>query len=152
MSNIVIRRCSVTEIEQSTTLPELLAEYGRESSIPELGPSAPCMETYRQMAASGVLHAVGAFSPELVGIATILIFGIPHYSGRRIASMESFFVAPEARGGGTGIKLLRAAEQCALDHGATALMVSAPVGSRLAAVMSRSSYRQTNQVFTKGLK
>ena len=151
MENIVIRPCTLEEIEQSATLPELLAEYGRESSIPELGKSSPCMTTYRQMAASGVLHVIGAFSPELVGIAAVLIFGIPHYAGRRIASMESIFVTSSARRGGTGLKLLHAAEQCAREQGAMALMVSAPVGGRLATVMSRSGYRETNRVFTRGL-
>lgn len=151
-TKIVIRPCTIEEIEQSATLPELLAEYGRESSIPELGPSAPCMQTYRQMAASGVLHAIGAFAPELVGVATVLVFSLPHYAGRRVASMESLFVMPSARPGGTGKKLLNAAEQCAREHGSTALMVSAPVGGRLAKVLlSSSSYRETNRVFTRGL-
>lgn len=149
---IIIRPCSVAEIEQSATLPEMLAAYGCESSIPELGPSSPCMKTYREMAACGVLHVIGAFSPELVGVATILIFGLPHYAGRRVASMESFFVSPAARRFGTGIKLLRAAETHARELGAMALMVSAPVDGRLAALLPRTAgYRETNRVFTKGL-
>lgn len=151
-SHVVIRPCTVAEIEQSETLPELLAAYGRESSIHELGQSAPCMQTYRQMAAAGVFHAIGAFSPELVGVATLIVYGLPHYAGRRIASMESIFVAPDARRFGTGLKLLRAAEQCAHELGAMALIVSAPVGGRLAELLPRTSgYRETNRVFTKGL-
>jgi len=151
-SPLVIRHCTVAEIEQSGALPELLAAYGDESSIPEIGQPSPCMETYRGMAASGVLHFVGAFSPELVGVVSVLVFGLPHYAGRRVASIESFFVAPHARHGGTGIRLLRSAEELARGLGAQALMVSAPVGSRLAKVMTRTAgYRPTNQVFTRGL-
>lgn len=148
---IIIRPCTLAEIEQSATLPELLAEYGRESAIPELGPSSPCLTTYRQLAASGVLHVIGAFSPDLVGIAAVLVFGLPHYAGRRVASLESIFVTPTYRNGGTGLKLLRAAEDCAREQGAMALMVSAPVGGRLETVISRSNYRSTNRVFTRGL-
>lgn len=149
---VVIRPCTLAEIEQSVELARLLVKYGAESSIAEIGTPAPCMATYRSMAASGVLHIVGAFDPELVGFASVLIIGLPHYAGRRVASMESFFVTPKARGGGTGIHLLRAAEELARDLGAQALMVSAPVGGRLASVMERTAgYRETNRVFTRGL-
>lgn len=149
--NIVIRPCTLEEIEQSATLPELLAEYGEESSIPEFGEISARMDIYRGMEASGALHAIGAFSPELVGVATLLIYGLPHYAGRPVAAMESFFVSPAARRFGTGIKLLRAAEQRAQDLGATVLMVSAPVGGRLAQVLPRTGYRETNRVFVRGL-
>ena len=148
---MIIRPCTLDEIEHSPRLAEVLEAYGRESSIAELGPSSPDMATYRQMAASGIWHAIGAFAPELVGIATVLVFGLPHYAGRRVASMESIFVLPAFRGGGAGLKLLRAAEQCAREQGASALMVSTPAGSRLESVMARSSYRATNRVFTMGL-
>jgi GNAT superfamily N-acetyltransferase len=146
-----IRICTIAEIEQCGALPELLAAYGEESSISELGEVNPCFETYRAMEASGVLHIVGAFAPGLVGLASLLVYGLPHYSGRRICAMESFFVAAAARRGGTGINLLRAAEARARELGATALMVSAPVDGRLASVLPRSGYRETNRVFLKGL-
>lgn len=148
---ITVRSCTLEEIERSPTLADLLSAYGKESALSELGKSSPCMDTYRQMAASGVLHAIGAFAPELIGLATVLVFGLPHYGGKKIASMESIFVLPEFRRGGTGLKLLRAAEDCAKGNGAAALMVSAPIGSRLEKVMSHSNYRATNCVFTKRL-
>jgi GNAT superfamily N-acetyltransferase len=150
---IDIRACTLEEIEQSELLPELLAAYGQESSIPELGPSSPCMATYRAMAASGVLHVIGAFAPGLVGVVTVLIYGLPHYDGRRTATLESFYVLPSARHGGTGLRLLHAAEALAAEQGAQALMVSAPAGGRLASVMERTAgYRETNRVFTRGLE
>lgn len=130
----------------------MLASYGKESQIPELGAVGANMDAYRDMEARGAMHAVGAFSPELVGLATLLIYGLPHYSGRMVAAMESFFVMPSARRGGTGIKLLRAAEQRAAELGATALLVSAPVGSRLEKVLPRTGFRETNRIFLRVLK
>lgn len=148
---ITIRPCTVAEVEASGALLELLESYGFESNIQELGSVDACFITYRQMEASGALHVLGVFAPHLVGLASLVVYGLPHYAGRRICAMESFFVAPHARRGGTGIKLLRAAEARALELGATALMVSAPVGGRLASVLPRTGYRETNRVFLRAL-
>lgn len=148
---IIIRPCTVAEIEQSATLTGLLAAYEHESRIPELGSVGANMAAYRDMEARGAMHAVGAFAPELVGLATLLVYGLPHYAGRMVAAMESFFVMPSARRGGTGIKLLRAAEQRATELGATALLVSAPVGSRLEKVLPRTGFRETNRIFLRVL-
>lgn len=147
----IIRACTIAEVEQAGALPELLAAYGDESRIPEFGEVSACFETYRVMEASGALHILGAFAPDLVGLASLLVYGLPHYAGRRVCAMESFFVAPTARRGGTGLNLLRAAEARARELGAAALMVSAPVDGRLASVLPRSGYRETNRVFLKGL-
>lgn len=147
----IIRACTVAEIEQSATLEDLLSAYEQESHIPELGSVGANMAAYRDMEARGAMHAVGAFSPELVGLATLLIYGLPHYAGRMVAAMESFFVMPSARRGGIGIKLLRAAEQRASELGATALLVSAPVGGRLEKVLPRTGFRETNRIFLRVL-
>lgn len=149
---LTVRLCSVAEVEQSGALGELLAAYGAESRVAEFGEVVANFDMYRQMEANGALHIVGAFAgDELVGLASLLVYGLPHYGGRRVCAMESFFVAPAARRGGTGLKLLRAAEARAKELGATALMVSAPVNGRLAQVLPRSGYRPTSQVFVRGL-
>lgn len=147
----VIRPCTVAEVERAGTLPALLAQYGEESRIPEFGEASASFEIYRAMEAAGALHLVGIFAPYLVGFASLLVYDMPHYQGRRISTMESLFVAQHARGGGTGLRLLRAAEARAKELGAIALMVSAPVGGRLAKVLPRSGYRQTNEVFMRAL-
>lgn len=148
---IVIRKCTVAEVEQAGALQELLAAYGDESRIQEMGEVSASFEMYRQMEAGGALHIIGAFGPDLVGLASLLVYGLPHYAGRRVCAMESFFVTPSARRGGTGIRLLRAAEDRARELGAAALMVSAPVGGRFARVLPRTGYRETNRVFVRGL-
>jgi GNAT superfamily N-acetyltransferase len=150
-TELIIRPCTVAEVERAGALPELLEWYGAESRIDEFGPVSPCFDVYRQMEANGALHVVGVFAPELVGLASLLIYGLPHYAGRKICTMESFFVSPDARRGGTGLKLLRAAEARAVELGAVALMVSAPAGGRLASVLPRRGYRKTNEVFLRAL-
>lgn len=148
---IEIHPCTVTDIEQADTLQQLLANYGRESCIPELGEASANFDMYRAMEGTGLLHVIGAFGPELVGFAVLIVYGLPHYGGRMVCSMESFFVAPEARRSGAGLKLLRAAESRARELGASALMISSPVGGRLAKVLPRSGYRETNRIFLRGL-
>ena len=148
---MVIRPTTVAEVHVAGMLPDLLAAYAAESSIPELGEVCPAFDTYYGMEAAGALHLIGAFDTELVGLVSMLVYGLPHYANRRICTLESFFVMPGARHGGTGIKLLRAAEARAVELGAAALMVSAPAGGRLAQVLPRSGYRQTNEVFLRAL-
>lgn len=151
-SPLIVRRCSIAEIGESGLLPELVQAYAAESRIPELGEVSAQIETYRAMEASGAMFPIGAFGPRLVGVATLLVYGLPHYAGRRVATMESFFVLPAARRTGAGLKLLHAAEQLAGELGATAFLVTAPVGGRLARVLPRSGYRETNRIFIRSLQ
>src|SRR5690606_25759760 len=96
---IDIRPCTVADVEAAGALGELLGSYAAESSMPELGPVSAQFEAYRAMEAAGAVHVIGAFGPGLVGVATLLVYGLPHYGGRRVCSMESFFVLPAARRG-----------------------------------------------------
>ena len=148
----MIRVCTVAEIESAPTLPDMLLAYGEESRIPEMGEPEASFATYRAMERSGGLHIVGAFDPELIGFAIVLVYGLPHYGGRLVGSLESFFVGPADRRHGAGLQLLHAAEDLARDLGAIALLVGAPVGSRLDTVMQHNAaYRPTNRVFTRSL-
>mgnify|MGYP005608328559 FL=1 len=153
MLNVQIRKCTVGDVEQCDALAGMLSAYGRESSIPEIGESCANMAMYHMLEASGALHILGAFvDGQLVGMASLMINQLPHYAGRTVAVTESLFVAPEHRPGGTGMQLLRAVEAYAKDKGAVALLVSAPSGGRLTKVLPRSGYRESNQVFVRGLQ
>lgn len=146
-----IRPCTVADMERAPNLYDLLAEYGRESAIDELGAPVPQMETYRQLEAAGVLHLLGAFrGGDLVGFLIMVVSVLPHF-GKCVASTESYFVASHARKGGTGLKLLREAETLACRLGAVALFVSTPKGARLETVLSAKGYRETNRVFFRSL-
>lgn len=139
-------------MERAPNLAELLAEYGAESSIDDLGPPSVQIETYRQMEAVGALQLLGAFQGnDLVGFLVMIVSMLPHY-GARVASTESFFVAGNARKSGAGLRLLHEAEQLARNLGAAGFFVSAPKGSKLAAVLdAHKAYRETNRVFFRGL-
>lgn len=149
--NAIIRPCAVSDIEQAPRLAELLAAYGEESHIPELGDPEPCFATYRAMEAAGAVRVIGSFAPDMVGFVILLVYGLPHYAGRRVGTLESFFVLPEARQSGAGMKLLHAAEVLAAEMGATGLLVSAPLDGRLDAILPRSGYRPTNRIYVRSL-
>ena len=136
----IIRTCTVAEIEQSATLEDLLSAYEQRVAFRSSVLSVANMAAYRDMEARGAMHAVGAFSPELVGLATLLIYGLPHYAGRMVAAMESFSSCPPLAEAALASKLLRAAEQRASELGATALLVSAPVGGRLERCCLRTGF------------
>lgn len=147
----IIRPCTVAEIEQAPRLDALLAAYGEESHIPELGEPEPCFATYRAMEAAGAVQIIGAFAPDLVGVVILLVYGLPHYAGRKVGTLESFFVLPEARQSGAGMKLLHAAEARAAELGANGLLVSAPLDGRLDAILPRSGYRASNRIYVRSL-
>lgn len=151
MREITIRLCTVAELEQSSAFSALLEQYAAECCIPELGKPHARLDIYRAMEAGG-MQVIGAFSDgELIGVATVISYGLPHYDARRIAVTESLFVRPDARAGGTGTKLLHFCEDYAREIGAIAFMVSAPAGERLSWVLPKCGYRETNQVFLKAL-
>lgn len=152
MTQITIRPITADEFEQADNLVELLAEYAVESAIPGLGEINVQFDTYRQMEAAGVLHTLGAFRGNtMVGFLSFLVSVLPHY-GALTATSESFFVAQNERAGGTGLRLLKAAQAQAKELGAVGLLVSAPAGGRLAQVLPRLGFEQTNEVYFKGLQ
>lgn len=150
MAPIEIRRCPFAEIEHAPHLAALMAEYGAESAMPELGPQSPQFATYRMLEQAGTMRAVGAFQGgDLVGFIIVLVAVLPHF-GKRVASTESFFVAQGVRKGGAGLRLLCEAERLAQELGAVGFFVSAPVGGQLESVMPKAGYRETSTIFYRG--
>jgi GNAT superfamily N-acetyltransferase len=147
--SVIIRRCSVAEVEQNANFPALAKEYAAESAIHGLPAPVEKIASYRLIEQSDCFHCYGAFLDEaLIGFVVVLTPVIPHY-GIAIAVCESFFVGQAHRKSGAGIKLLRAAERHARDARSPGLLVSAPCGGRLARVLPHLGYRETNRVFFK---
>lgn len=150
-----IRPCTVADLEASPNCDELLGEYTAESAIAEMGSTVRrnTLAPYRALEASGAFHALGAFDGNrIVGFITFILAPLPHFQGRLVASTESFFVTAAYRKAGLGLALLRAAEERAEGVGATALLMSAPLGSRLAQILDASDrYRETSRVFVRAL-
>lgn len=149
---VEIRTCTVAEIEAAPNIAEVLAEYARDSSLPELGQGQAQFDAYRALEASGMFHPIGAFdSRRIVGFILPIVVKLPHY-GVVAATVESFFVPLACRSKGLGLKLLAFAEDLARRLGAKALLISAPIGSRLAQVLARRKrYRHSNNTFVVAL-
>ena len=147
---MIIRECTISELEQEPNIHTILDEYAAESSIKGLPTPKALVQTYKNLEASGALHVIGAYiNSTLIGYITVLSPVMPHYSAV-VSVTESYFVMAEYRSTGAGLKLLRAAEQYAESIGSAGLLVSAPTGGRLAEVLPRVGYNLTNQVFFKG--
>jgi GNAT superfamily N-acetyltransferase len=144
---VVVQPCTIADIREAGTFPQLAAEYAAESLIDGMPSPMPDWDAYAALEAAGRLFAFGAaINGALVGFLGLLIAKVPRYA-EPIATTESFFVAEAHRKGGAGLKLLRAAEAKAREVGAAGVLVSAPTGGRLAEVLPRSGYRETNRVF-----
>lgn len=145
--SITVKKCTVAEIEQNPNFPSLAKEYAAEAAIHGLPAPDEKIAAYRIIERSGLFQGYGAFLGEiLIGFIAVLTPIIPHY-GVAITVTESFFVALAHRKSGAGIKLLRAAEQHAKDARSPGLLLSAPSGGRLAGILPRLGYRETNRVF-----
>lgn len=144
----MIRKMSVVEMEAQPNLAELFDAYSAESSTNGMPAYNAQIDVYRGLEAAGVLHIFGAINDgKLVGFICLLVTIVPHYA-RTIATTESYFVAPEHRSSGAGIKLLRTAEAFAESIGAAGMFVSAPINGKLAQVMdAMDDYRETNRVY-----
>ena len=148
---VTIRHCTIAELFSAPAMPALLDDYAAEAAIAGMPTPAAQMRLYQALESSGMLGVIGAFAGgELVGFINILVSELPHYSAK-VGTSESFFVAPSHRSGGTGQRLLDAAEEHARNRGAVGLLVSAPHGGRLERALPLMGYRQSNSVFFRGL-
>lgn len=146
-NNLIIRHCTISEMEAAPNIMALLDEYAAESSIAGLPHPSVKVETYKHLESTGAIYPIGAFiGGKLIGFVTVLSPVLPHYNVC-VAVAESFFVSKEHRGSGAGLKLLHSAQERTKEVGACGLLVSAPMGGDLAEVLPRVGYTETNRVF-----
>lgn len=153
MEQLAISRISIDDLRFAPGIDALLRDYAAESAIAGLPVPKAEWLTYARMEHHGALHVIGAYiDGQLVGFCNVLVSLSPHYSVL-IAVTESLFVSPSHRSTGAGLALLREAENVARERGAAGLLVSAPTGGTLAAVLERSKgFRETNRAFFRGLQ
>lgn len=83
-----------------------------------------------------------------VGFAIVLMPILPHY-GKRVATIESLFIA---KGSKAGRELMRTVEATAAEAGCAGILYSAPAGGRLERLLEASKpYQRTNAVFFRRL-
>lgn len=149
--SLVLRKCTIAEIESAPNITQILEEYASESAIKGLPHPFAKVDTYKHLESTNSIYVVGAFfSDKFIGYIIMLSPILPHYSVR-VAVVESFFVAKEHRGTGAGLKLLHEVENQAKAAGACGILVSAPFGGNLAEVLPHVGYAETNRVFFKGV-
>ena len=71
----------------------------------------------------------------------------PHY-GKRVASIESLFIAKASRSSGAGLELMNAVEKYAKEAECVGILYSSPAGGQLERLLeARKQYQRTNAVF-----
>lgn len=152
MGTLDIRRISVDDLRFAQGVKALLREYAAECSIHGLPSPKPEWLTYARLEFHGAMQVLGAYHDDaLVGFCTVLVSLSPHYSAL-IAVTESLFVGASHRHTGAGLALLREAEAVARERQAVGMLVSAPFGGALAAVLESSrNFRETNRAFFREL-
>lgn len=150
--SVIVRKCTVSEVENSPNYDELLTEYATEMVVEGAPPFKAKIEMYRQLESLGSLHTFGAYvEDKLVGLITVLISIFPHVSVV-MGFSESFFVFKEYRKTGAGTLLRRTAEKHAKSGGAYGLFIAAPVGGPLEDVLEKiDEYTATSKIFFRNL-
>jgi GNAT superfamily N-acetyltransferase len=143
-----IRKVSTTEILTTA----LLDAYAKECSLPEIGEINPQADMYSHMERMRVCQCFAAFvDRRIIGFASVLTSVLPHY-GRKVATMESLFVAKEHRNSDAGKELMRAVEEYAKAERCNAILYSAPAGGQLERLLTiKRGYRHSNTVFVREL-
>lgn len=131
----------------------LIAEYAAECSIPAIGEINPQADAYAAMENAGLLRSFMVFDDaRKVGFAIVLTPVLPHY-GKRLATIESLFVAKGSRRSGAGRDLMRAVEKYAEQAGCVGILYSSPAGGQLEKLLEASKeYQRTNAVFFRSFK
>lgn len=153
MNQIIVKKCSVYDIENAPNVVGLLDEYSHECAIEGLPVPTANWPLYTKLEINGALQFLSATSNGwLIGLATVISTIVPHYAA--ITSvMESLFVLPEYRKTGAGLKLMRLAEKHAKEMGATGLLISAPFYGSLVNLLEKdNNYKETNRVFFRSFK
>ena len=93
---------------------------------------------------------MAVYDGKPAGFVTVLTPVLPHY-GKKLATIESLFVAKAYRRYGLGRALMEAVEEYSKGVGCVGILYSAPYGGRLEKVLELSkAYRKTNSVFFRG--
>jgi GNAT superfamily N-acetyltransferase len=146
------RPVSYLDILDSPEAADLLKEYGEECSIPEIGSICPQRDLYARMESTGLMGSFGMYLDDvLIGFVTLLFFVLPHY-GKKVANVESLFLARAHRRGRLGYELLVKAESVAREAGCSVVLYNARAGSKFERLLTTSSrYERTNSVFLRDL-
>lgn len=129
-----IRPVSFMEIIGASNSPELLKAYSEDCAMADYDPQ---VQIYQKVEEMGTFKCFGAYlAEELIGFISLIFVVMPH-NGKRVATVESLFVAPHRRTLGADDLLMSAAEDLAKSLDCVFLAYTARIGSALDKVLSR---------------
>lgn len=110
------------------------------------------LDAYRHLECLDLLHLVTARddSGRLCGYAAFVLSPNPQLGGQILATLAGVFLEPEARG--SGLRLLRTAEEGLRRRGAVGVCYHSPVSRPCDALYRRLGARQTETVYYKELR
>jgi len=127
-----------------------MREYTQDVSYTDL-PADPDWDAYLKLEKSDVLRPIGIFDGErLIGFSTYLLYQLPHFAGKCLASCESLWLDLDYRKQGAGMILIKALFEFSKEDGAYGIYLGAKVGSRAAKVYERVA-EPMNLLFWKKL-
>ena len=149
MGQVIVRKCTVSEIEAFPNFPILQHEYAEECALEDLPYPQPKMEDYKDIEALGIFSLFGAFLVDaLIGYATVMSYKSRHY-GIYLTLTESIFVTKSERHTGAGNELIQLTEQQSCIWKSPVHMITAPIGGSLAGILPHKGYKPTNMIFMK---
>ncbi len=136
-STIHCSRITCQEAWDNPSWPKIEREYAQDVQYPDL-PADPNWDQYLALEAAGALRCIGVFDGEkLIGFANYVLYSLPHFAGKRLASSESVWVDLDYRGQGVGHMLIQALFDYAKEDGVFGMYLGAKIGTRAAKVFEK---------------
>lgn len=151
-----IKNISISELFDNDNASELFSLYSKESQSELVSiQQAPDRAIYEQLEETGTLDTVAVVpsddTTKIVGFAVMITTVMPHYS-QLGSTIESLYIHPDYRKGNIFKSMLERIKDIAVSKGSFNLFLSAPVGSRLDTIASRSSSLcNTHKMYTMDL-
>lgn len=113
---------------------------------------APDVAMYQKMFDAGSVFGVLAkVDDQAVGYCTVCVSPHPHNPAVVVASNDALFVHHEHRGGTIGARVIRFAELCAAEMGASRFLWHCRAGTPLAGTLERHGYQPVDNVVMRRL-
>lgn len=145
---ITIKPSSVTELLAHGGA--LFHDHGVEV---EGSPARPHELRYKAMEQHGHLHCLAAWDgSELVGYSVVILSVDLHRDDRTVAEGNAFFVRPDRRSAGVGMKLMRETIALAKAHGAVCLRQHSMPNARMARMLLGMGFNEHHVVYERGLR
>lgn len=133
-------------------MKELMAAHWEEiASHQDIRTLKPNVDVFTKMEEQGRLFTLFVMDGEEIAGYSVNILAEHLHSDTLYAQNDAVYVSPAYRRSGAGIRLMKATERAAKEHGAQLLFWHAKQGSRLESVLGRMGYGVLDVIFSKEL-